>query len=155
MFLNGIRTSFVNILYVSRITNVRKKKLRIIFSLIVSNLSVLLDIVIILYLIWNKNKCGSPGLAKYRPMKTHENILLFAKNSGGTYNPIMEKGEPFKRQSKNPEGYVSKRNDHGYGPAGDAVAKCEPDIEDCIPLIMGRALAGPSRPLRFLAAEAS
>ena len=27
----------------------------------------------------------------------------------------MEKGEPFKRQSKNPEGYVSKRNDHGYG----------------------------------------
>ena len=27
----------------------------------------------------------------------------------------MEKGEPFKRQSKNPEGYVSKRNEHGYG----------------------------------------
>ena len=27
----------------------------------------------------------------------------------------MEKGEPFKRQSKNPEGYVSKRNDHNYG----------------------------------------
>ena len=27
----------------------------------------------------------------------------------------MEKGEPFKRESKNPEGYVSKRNDHGYG----------------------------------------
>ena len=23
--------------------------------------------------------------------------------------------ETFKRQSKNPEGYVSKRNDHGYG----------------------------------------
>ena len=49
MFLNGIRTSFVNILYVSRITNVRKKKLRIVLSLIVSNLSVLLVIVIILY----------------------------------------------------------------------------------------------------------
>ena len=49
MFLNGIRTSFVNILYVSRITNVRKKKLRIILSLVVSNLSVLLDILIILY----------------------------------------------------------------------------------------------------------
>ena len=49
MFLNGIRTSFVNILYVSRITNVRKKKLRIVLSLIVSNFSVLLDIVIILY----------------------------------------------------------------------------------------------------------
>ena len=25
-------------------------------------------------LVWNKNKCGSPGLAKYRPMKTHENL---------------------------------------------------------------------------------
>ena len=38
-------------------------------------------------LIWNKNKCGSPGLAKHRPMKTHENILIFYKNAGGTYNP--------------------------------------------------------------------
>ena len=66
-------------------------------------------------LVWNKNKCGSPGLAKHRPMKTHENILIFYKNAGGTYNPQMEKGEPFKRHSKNPEGYVSKRNPHGYG----------------------------------------
>ena len=66
-------------------------------------------------LVWNKNKCGSPGLAKYRPMKTHENILIFYKDSCGTYNPQIEKGEPFKRQSKNPEGYVSKSNAHGYG----------------------------------------
>jgi site-specific DNA-methyltransferase (adenine-specific) len=65
-------------------------------------------------LVWNKNKCGSPGLAKYRPMKTHENILIFAQESGGTYNPQMEEGEPFSRTSKNPEGYVSKRNPHGY-----------------------------------------
>ena len=66
-------------------------------------------------LIWNKNKCGSPGLAKYRPMKTHENILIFYKNSGGTYNPQMEKGEPYSRKSKNPNGYVGKKNDHNYG----------------------------------------
>ena len=66
-------------------------------------------------LVWNKNKCGSPGLAKHRPMKTHENILIFSKKSGGTYNPQMEQGEPFKRKSKNPEGYVSKSNDHKYG----------------------------------------
>ena len=66
-------------------------------------------------LVWNKNKCGSPGLAKKRPMKTHENVIIFYKNAGGTYNPQMEKGEPFKRKSKNPEGYVSKRNPHGYG----------------------------------------
>lgn len=66
-------------------------------------------------LVWNKNKCGSPGLAKHRPMKTHENVLIFYKESGGTYNPQMEKGEPYKRQSKNPEGYVGRKNDHGYG----------------------------------------
>jgi site-specific DNA-methyltransferase (adenine-specific) len=66
-------------------------------------------------LVWNKNKCGSPGLAKYRPMKTHENILIFSKQSGGTYNPQMEKGDPYSRTSKNPEGYVGKKNDHNYG----------------------------------------
>ena len=66
-------------------------------------------------LVWNKNKCGSPGLAKHRPMKTHENVLIFYKESGGTYNPQMEKGEPYKRQSKNPEGYIGRKNDHGYG----------------------------------------
>jgi site-specific DNA-methyltransferase (adenine-specific) len=43
-------------------------------------------------LVWNKNKCGSPGLAKKRPQKVHENILLFSKESGGLYNPIMEEG---------------------------------------------------------------
>jgi len=66
-------------------------------------------------LIWNKNKCGSPGLAKHRPMKTHENILIFYKEAGGTYNPQMERGEPYSRTSKNPEGYVGRKNDHGYG----------------------------------------
>lgn len=67
-------------------------------------------------LIWNKNKCGSPGLAKYRPNKVHENILVFAKNSGGTYNPIMESGIPFKREAKDKiKGYGSGRNKHGYG----------------------------------------
>lgn len=65
-------------------------------------------------LIWNKNKCGSPGLAKYRPMKVHENILIFSKKKS-TYNPQMEKGEPYKRKSKNPEGYTSKSNEHKYG----------------------------------------
>jgi site-specific DNA-methyltransferase (adenine-specific) len=64
-------------------------------------------------LIWNKNKCGSPGLAKIRPNKVHENIMVFSKKSGGTYNPIMEKGEPYKRF--NPDGYGSGKNTHGYG----------------------------------------
>jgi site-specific DNA-methyltransferase (adenine-specific) len=66
------------------------------------------------HLVWDKNKCGSPGLAKVRPMRVHEDILIFAP--GRTkYNPQMETGEPYKRKSKNPEGYVGRKNDHGYG----------------------------------------
>ncbi len=66
-------------------------------------------------IIWNKNKCGSPGLAKKRIMKTHENLLVFSQQPGGIYNPQMEVGEPYSRKSKNPEGYVGRKNDHGYG----------------------------------------
>jgi len=29
-------------------------------------------------LIWNKNRCGSPGLAKIRPMQVTEDIVVFA-----------------------------------------------------------------------------
>jgi len=66
-------------------------------------------------LIWNKNKCGSPGLAKIRPQKVHENIMVFSQESGCTYNPIMESGDAYERNSKNPEGYGSGKNTHGYG----------------------------------------
>lgn len=67
-------------------------------------------------LIWNKNKCGSPGLAKYRPQKVHENIMVFSRESGGTYNPIMEEGEAYKREAKDKEkGYGTGKNGHGYG----------------------------------------
>lgn len=67
-------------------------------------------------LIWNKNKCGSPGLAKYRPQKVHENIMVFSKESGAVYNPIMEEGEAYKREAKDKEkGYGTGRNGHGYG----------------------------------------
>jgi site-specific DNA-methyltransferase (adenine-specific) len=66
-------------------------------------------------LVWNKNKCGSPGLSKHRPMKTHENILIFSKKTGGTYNPQMEEGKPYSRTSKNINGYVYSKNDHNYG----------------------------------------
>lgn len=61
-------------------------------------------------LIWDKNKCGSPGLAKYRPMKTHENICVFAKNKT-VYNPQMVAGEPYKR---NPPKSI-RCNNHKYG----------------------------------------
>jgi site-specific DNA-methyltransferase (adenine-specific) len=67
-------------------------------------------------LVWNKNKCGSPGLSKYRPQKVHENIMIFSKETGGTYNPIMETGNPYKREAKDKEkGYGTGVNTHGYG----------------------------------------
>ena len=67
-------------------------------------------------LIWNKNKCGSPGLAKYRPQKVHENIMVFTKGGPGVYNPIMEKGGAYKREAKDQDkGYGTGRNTHGYG----------------------------------------
>lgn len=65
-------------------------------------------------LIWNKNKCGSPGLAKMRPMKTHENICIFYQYKH-TYNPQMEVGEPYRRK---PPKQV-RCNNHGYGFSND------------------------------------
>lgn len=65
-------------------------------------------------LCWNKNKCGSPGLANIRPMQVHEDIVVFAPKKT-VYNPQMEVGEPYERQSSRPEGYEGKANTHGYG----------------------------------------
>lgn len=72
-------------------------------------------------LIWNKNRCGSPGLAKIRPQKVHENIMIFSQESGGIYNPIMESGDPYTRVY--PEGYGSDKNTHGYGFANQLSTK--------------------------------
>jgi len=65
-------------------------------------------------LVWNKNKCGSPGLAKIRPMQVHEDIVVFAPGRT-VYNPQMEVGEPYARKTAKPEGYVGRVNNHGYG----------------------------------------
>lgn len=61
-------------------------------------------------LVWDKNKCGSPGLAKYRPMKVHENIIVFAPGTT-VYNPQMEVGEPYSRKAPK----KTRCNSHGYG----------------------------------------
>ena len=65
-------------------------------------------------LVWNKNKCGSPGLANIRPMQVTEDIVVFAPNKT-VYNPQMEQGEPYHRKSKSENGYVGRCNEHGYG----------------------------------------
>ena len=62
MILKNIRNSFENILYVSKISRVKSKKLKIILSLILSNLSVLLDIVIILYFSYLLSSNTTSGL---------------------------------------------------------------------------------------------
>jgi site-specific DNA-methyltransferase (adenine-specific) len=86
------------------------------------------------HLIGDKNKCGSPGLANVRPMRVHEDILVFGPDEdeaeeedarhedvlifapGRTvYNPQMEVGEPYARKTNKPGGYVGRKNDHGYG----------------------------------------
>lgn len=64
-------------------------------------------------LVWNKNRCGSFVLAKKRPMKTHEDIVVFYDKLD-TYNPQMEEGKPYKRVRKG-QPYVPKSNHHGYG----------------------------------------
>ena len=76
-------------------------------------------------LIWNKNKCGSPGLAKYRPLKVHENIIVFANGPAATYNPIMETGDAYIRECKSEEGYGTGTNTHGYGFGKNKVMKLE------------------------------
>ena len=44
-------------------------------------------------LIWQKTKCGSFQLAKYMPLKMHENICIFY-NKKPTYNPQMLPASP-------------------------------------------------------------
>lgn len=66
-------------------------------------------------LVWDKNKCGSPGLAKYRPMKVHEDIMVFSRKVH-EYFPQMEKGEPYKRDQTENKRYANDRlNNHKYG----------------------------------------
>lgn len=45
-------------------------------------------------LIWEKQKGSDPLNAKRKPLKSHENILVFYKKQP-TYNPQFEEGEPY------------------------------------------------------------
>src|SRR5574344_1944402 len=49
--------------------------------------------------IWNKKKAGNIFLAKYQPMKIHENIMIFGKGKIAYY-PIMVERDKIKK-SKN------------------------------------------------------
>jgi site-specific DNA-methyltransferase (adenine-specific) len=47
------------------------------------------------HLIWHKTKGGNFLDAKRRPMKRHEDILVFCRKGYPTYNPQMDEGKPY------------------------------------------------------------
>ena len=63
--------------------------------------------------IWKKSRSGSPLIAKYQPMRLHENVTVFSKN-GHTYNPQMTEGKPYKRVYD----HLGKENNHQFGIKG-------------------------------------
>lgn len=58
--------------------------------------------------IWEKNKATGHAMSKHRPMKSHENILVFGES---LYIPVMEAGKPYKQPRTNP------KYDHKINPA--------------------------------------
>lgn len=59
--------------------------------------------------IWMKSRSGSALTAKHRPVKLHENILVFVAGEH-RYVPEMREGKPYSRN-----GYTLKTNNHGIG----------------------------------------
>jgi site-specific DNA-methyltransferase (adenine-specific) len=59
--------------------------------------------------VWEKSRSGSAISAKHCPVKIHEDILVFCKNSPN-YQPIMEEGAPYSRKSK-----YNNENNHKFG----------------------------------------
>jgi len=46
--------------------------------------------------VWDKKAAGNHGLAKYQPMKVHEDVVVFSQNTH-FYLPIMQKGKARKK----------------------------------------------------------
>lgn len=67
--------------------------------------------------IWEKSRSGSAITAKHCPVKIHEHILVFSKESPN-YFPIMQQGKPYFRQSTK-----SDHNDHNFGILGNVVTE--------------------------------
>ena len=59
--------------------------------------------------IWMKSRSGSALTAKHRPVKLHENVLVFVAGEH-RYKPQMREGKPYSRN-----GYTLKTNNHGIG----------------------------------------
>ena len=66
-------------------------------------------------LIWAKSQAGTPTVAKFRPMPTHEDVLVFTVGGGkhGVYNPQMTEGKAYSKVKG--EGRAVRKNDHWKG----------------------------------------
>lgn len=67
--------------------------------------------------IWEKSRSGSAITAKYRPIKIHEQILVFSKETPN-YFPIMEVGDPYSRKTAS-----CRENNHQFGINGNVITE--------------------------------
>ena len=51
--------------------------------------------------IWEKDNGSSPGLAKFQPMKRHENVIVFSGNPSAYYPQKINVGRPSNRPGRN------------------------------------------------------
>ncbi len=76
--------------------------------------------------IWEKPQGTNPMSAKYMPLKSHENIVVFCRGKP-KYNPQMEQGTPYKGfssdESKIGEVYGSAKSKHRDNPEGTRYPK--------------------------------
>ena len=63
--------------------------------------------------VWHKSRSGSAITARYRPIKLHEDIIVFCKASPN-YNPQMTKGTPYIRKESK-----TRENNHKFGVQGN------------------------------------
>jgi DNA modification methylase len=61
-------------------------------------------------LVWNKNVPTGMAQARYRPMRYHEDILIFYKGKNVVYNPIMKPRIGIGKACYNYEHYAGKSN---------------------------------------------
>lgn len=61
-------------------------------------------------MIWKKNVPTGMSLAKFRPMKYHEEIVVFNTNSNSTYNPIMKERVGVGKSCYNYDHYCGENN---------------------------------------------
>lgn len=76
--------------------------------------------------IWEKPQGTNPMCAKFMPLKSHENIIIFCRGKS-KYNPQMEEGTPYKGfssdKAKIGEVYGSAKSKHRDNPEGTRYPK--------------------------------